>query len=651
MGVLFLLSAVQAFSQKDITVENPLTIAEIEGRTDSGVLTAQEAVAREMEFTDGTVSAIANGASSAFVDGDIKGVELNVSLSFLDSIQKPNGEELVFYNGLSGKTQMRFTEQGYWGVGMDIVSPESPLHVLGDFRVQSDWVDIDPVDEVKDVFSKLSADAFIIGPNSLEGECSAVYGLDNLCEGKYSTAYGNSLYSLADYGVVMGGEGNLLDNSLSTFLAAGSFAEVSGMIRGVMISPSVTAGQGDNYGVLVGQSSAMLGADHSVIFGGKDNLAKASYSVVAGHSAEALHNHCFVWSSGPVVNPDAEPGDPTVIGMRTTGSRQFVIHAEGGIRLVTGNDPIMLIDGSSVPIADSIIPCQGDIAMAGAAFTAPATIQRDPVVPTWWYKKGVICTDGTDEVNDYGAANQGQLVLMLAMLKEHFDEYLNVAGQTPLCDAVTMDALLPRNSEDDPFDMTSTAGANFAINAGQLKHAVAPFYDLIWELRKTNPGIEKSLLSCHSGKYPWSVPVALEDDPATVEIDESLTEGLGDEVNNYSMINVGQLKNAFAIDLDVNNNDLPDWKELEAGVYSYDRPTDLTADVLYTSVSISKSDTGNDVADALEVALNLNSTSSDTPVGDQNDNDIDDIEEVAEGQTFDPTLFFIHTQLPEGAVR
>ena len=105
-----------------------------------------------------------------------------------------------------------------------------------------------------------------------------------------------------DHGSVGGGHGNTA--GLLVTVAGGSFNTASG-------SSSMVAGGGSN------TASGTL----ATVAGGADNTAAGGYSFAAGGSAKANHNGAFVW------------GDSTADDVTSTAINQFVIRANGGIRL------------------------------------------------------------------------------------------------------------------------------------------------------------------------------------------------------------------------------------------------------------------------------------------------------------------------------
>ena len=117
--------------------------------------------------------------------------------------------------------------------------------------------------------------------------------------------------------------------------------------------------------------------------------------------------------------------------------------------------------------------------------------------PSWWTNRGVIADVAV--TNDFAAVNAGQLKWFALKAKEELDEKL-AGGAGPAVNALIA---------------SFTSSNNYlAVNAGQLKSVAAPFWARLAEV--TN--------SC-----PWPVT--------------------GTNVNDFALVNIGQVKNMFSFDL------------------------------------------------------------------------------------------------------
>ena len=124
--------------------------------------------------------------------------------------------------------------------------------------------------------------------------------------------------------------------------------------------------------------------------------------------------------------------------------------------------------------------------LSGAVLTASE--------PEWWSRRGVI--DPERLPRDFAAANQGQVKhLATQAYQEMEDSLIGGAGET-------ISSLVHGFSD---------AGNYYPVNLGQLKAVAAPFY--------TRLGLPT----------PWT--------------------GIPGEQNDYAMVNIGQVKNAFSFDI------------------------------------------------------------------------------------------------------
>ena len=155
--------------------------------------------------------------------------------------------------------------------------------------------------------------------------------------------------------------------------------------------------------------------------------------------------------------------------------------------------------------------------------------------PDWWLSRGILNTNSVP--NDFAPVNQGQLKHMTHMA---YNEFLFAF---PSSDLSVISNLV------DGFTSTNNYQP---VNLGQLKAAVAPFYDMLQQSGRTDLWPEEMV----SGPYPWS--------------------SSGNSANDYAIANLGQLKYLFSFnvlniphDLDSDNDGMPDWWEIAMGLDPY----------------------------------------------------------------------------------
>jgi hypothetical protein len=139
--------------------------------------------------------------------------------------------------------------------------------------------------------------------------------------------------------------------------------------------------------------------------------------------------------------------------------------------------------------------------------------------PSWWSSYGVIT--GTNP-NDYAAANQGQAKNIALAAVYELDKDIAQFGGSGL-DDLTTTVLSGTAVQENDYG---------AVNLGQLKALVQPFYDRLLAL-----GYTEGPLS--SGSYPW----------------------VGGTANDYALANLGQLKYLFSFDVtySATGDSVPDW--------------------------------------------------------------------------------------------
>ena len=180
--------------------------------------------------------------------------------------------------------------------------------------------------------------------------------------------------------------------------------------------------------------------------------------------------------------------------------------------------------------------------------------------PAWWTNRNVVVTN---HVNDYGAVNAGQLKWVATQAKAELDANLTGGSGTAVANRVAS------------FSATN----NFmAVNIGQVKYVASPFWDRLISAGYTN-------------SYPWPAPST--------------------NTHDFSVANVGQVKNAFNFDLSMlsNTNDLDgdglaNWKETGTGIF---------ISPVNTGSNPNLADTDHDgILDGLEVANRTDPNNPDT---------------------------------------
>ena len=147
------------------------------------------------------------------------------------------------------------------------------------------------------------------------------------------------------------------------------------------------------------------------------------------------------------------------------------------------------------------------------ALSAPPARAAD--YPAWWLWRGVVNTNAA-VTNDYAAANAGQLKWF--GLKAYDELAANLSGGAGTEAAAVVQAF-------------SLSNNYVFVNVGQAKAVAAPFYTRLIEESQTND-------------YPW-------------------TSGTTTDDVDYAACNIGQLKYAFSFDLDRDEDNLPDWWEIQ----------------------------------------------------------------------------------------
>lgn len=165
-------------------------------------------------------------------------------------------------------------------------------------------------------------------------------------------------------------------------------------------------------------------------------------------------------------------------------------------------------------------------------FVCGAAISASP--PAWWAPHAVTNTQPGALVDDYSAANLGQLKTIARKAKDALDQTLPGGAGPDVSGLIS------------GFQAGSLAGHDdyAVVNAGQAKSVAKKFYDRL--------GLP----------YPW---------PAQ--------PGAG--ADDYAVINVGQLKTLFAFEIpdgDLDNDGIPDAWETANGLNPND-PSDALSDL------------------------------------------------------------------------
>ena len=212
--------------------------------------------------------------------------------------------------------------------------------------------------------------------------------------------------------------------------------------------------------------------------------------------------------------------------------------------------------------------------------------------PQWWIDSGVVNQQAT--VNDYAAANAGQLKWMATKAADHLDAGLPGGAGPEVTDLVT--GFLPVNNYQ-------------VINLGQLKNVAKPLYDRLIEEGYTD-------------SYPW-------------------TETTADDVN-YAVANLGQMKTVFNFDLllDTDEDGLADWWETMhfgglTGQTGQDDPDEdglANCDELSNATDPQDADTDDDtLPDGWECRYGLNPHDSGDVGGDPDGDTLTNLQEYQKG--------------------
>jgi hypothetical protein len=159
--------------------------------------------------------------------------------------------------------------------------------------------------------------------NQASGYASTVGGgISNTASGGAATVGGGSSNTASHiFATVAGGTGNAASDDHTT---------IGGGWNNIASGWQATVGGG--YGNTASGGAATVAGGHSntasaygaTVGGGWSNAAQGYYSFAAGHQAKASHDGAFVW------------GDSTDADIASTGNDQFVVRANGGVKVVRG---------------------------------------------------------------------------------------------------------------------------------------------------------------------------------------------------------------------------------------------------------------------------------------------------------------------------
>ncbi|MCP4634543.1 MAG: hypothetical protein GY855_16565 [candidate division Zixibacteria bacterium] len=212
--------------------------------------------------------------------------------------------------------------------------------------------------------------------NDADGEAAAIGGgFRNIANGDCATIAGGSNNAASnERSVVCGGKYNSVSESMSTI--GGGYNNACSSAWCVIAGGRDNTVKG-NWSTISGGESNVVRSQYSVIPGGyADTItSNADYSFAAGCRAKVNNNGVFVWAD----HTDAE--------FASTGDDQFLIRANGGVGIGTGNPQGAL-----------------DVSSTTGAFIVPrmTTVQRDALTPV---NGMIIYITTTDQFNFYEAGS------------------------------------------------------------------------------------------------------------------------------------------------------------------------------------------------------------------------------------------------------
>jgi hypothetical protein len=145
-------------------------------------------------------------------------------------------------------------------------------------------------------------------------------GLQNLAIGQYATIPGGTGNTAGSGSTVAGGEFNAATNSDAAVgggrnnVAGGSWSAVAGGAINKALSV---------YSAIGGGTGNLATNNYATVPGGYNNVAGGLASLASGSFANATNDNTFVWSDGSA--------------FASTGIKQFLVHAAGGVGINTNN--------------------------------------------------------------------------------------------------------------------------------------------------------------------------------------------------------------------------------------------------------------------------------------------------------------------------
>ncbi len=167
-----------------------------------------------------------------------------------------------------------------------------------------------------------------------------------------------NLVAAGVYGATIGGGGNTFGggqpnqvNAVYGTVGGGRVNQVSSqdaVVAGGALNTAGSGGNGQSAQTVGGGSNNVASGGASTVPGGELNTAAGDYSFAAGRNAQANHHGAFVW------------GDSTAADVTSTAVNQFVIRANGGIRLPGAglNEP-GTVSQSGTNIFTHVVPATG----------------------------------------------------------------------------------------------------------------------------------------------------------------------------------------------------------------------------------------------------------------------------------------------------
>jgi hypothetical protein len=230
----------------------------------------------------------------------------------------------------------------------------------------------------------------------------------------------NSIQSNAYYSVLAGGWNNSIQpNAFISFIGGGTgnviqtnsaYSFIGGGAANC-ISPT----SGSSF-ITGGESNTNSGPT-SGILGGYRNQTAGSFSLAAGHYAQALHDGCFVWS------------DSVNTGVKSTAANQFVIGANGGVWLQGSNTSLKVEGPASFPGGVSgYTTFNNGVQVYNGAVIYGATIYNGAAI------------NGTINLNGYTYMNNGATIYNGASLNGscYINNGVNISGYSYLNNGVSI---------------------------------------------------------------------------------------------------------------------------------------------------------------------------------------------------------------------